>query len=560
MFLSVAGVEAGAATAVAAPTAPSYAVTATIPVGAGPAPVAVNSRSGRLYVGNQTDRTVSVVNTADNAVGATVAVGGSPLALAVNPVTDKTYATTATGGSGYHEGQLVEIDHANTLVASRQLQQDGDGPHFGAAVNSVTDTVFVSHFYGGSVSGISGATLAPTATFGAGPIVFGVAVNELTNTVYVTNLDSGAVTVVNGSTHGVLATVPVGGRASSVAVDPSRHTAYVNASPDTVAVIDTTTNQVVAHVRVGHDPRQVAVDPSAGVVYVANNQDNTVSVIDEATNTVTATVPVGNAPSGVAVDADTGTAYVTNTASNTVSVIRTIDTTAPTVTASATSNGSPYTAGTWTNHDVSVHYTCTDNLGGSGVASVTPDQTVGTDGDGQSATGSCTDIAGNTASATFTGIRIDKAAPTVTYSGNAGSYTVDQQVSITCTPADTLSGVASSTCANTSGPAYSFGLGSHTLTATATDNAGNQGSATTTFNVLVSSGSLANLVTQFSTNAGVATGLCDKLMAAAQAAARGQDTAKSNILRAFDQQVSAQTGKALTSEQASILTNLVAAL
>ena len=560
MFLSVAGVEAGAAPAVAAPTAPSYAVTATIPVGAGPAPVAVNSRSGRLYVGNQTDRTVSVVNTADNTVGATVSVGGAPLAIAVNPVTDKTYATTATGGSGYHEGQLVEIDHTNTLVASRQLQQDGDGPHFGAAVNSVTDTVYVSHFYGGSVSGISGATLAPTATFGAGPIVFGVAVNELTNTVYVTNLDSGAVTVVNGSTHGVLATIPVGGRASSVAVDPSRHTAYVNASPDTVAVIDTTTNQVVAHVRVGHDPRQVAVDPSAGVVYVANNQDNTVSVIDEATNTVTATVPVGNAPSGVAVDADTGTAYVTNTASNTVSVIRTIDTTAPTVTASATSNGSPYTAGTWTNHDVTVAYACTDNAGGSGVASLSPDQTVGTDGDGQSATGSCTDNAGNTASATFTGIRIDKAAPTVTYSGNAGSYTVDQQVSIACTPADALSGLASSTGTNTTGPAYTLGLGSHTLTATATDNAGNQGSATTTFNVQVSSGSLANLVTQFSTNTGVATGLCDKLTAASQAAARGQDTVKSNILRAFDQQVSAQTGKALTPEQASILTNLVAAL
>src|SRR6476619_150849 len=82
MFLSVAGVEAGAAPAVAASTAPSYAVTATIPVGAGPAPVAVNSESGRLYVGNQTDRSVSVVNTADNTVGATVSVGGSPLALA----------------------------------------------------------------------------------------------------------------------------------------------------------------------------------------------------------------------------------------------------------------------------------------------------------------------------------------------------------------------------------------------------------------------------------------------------------------------------------------------
>ncbi len=236
------------------------------------------------------------------------------------------------------------------------------------------------------------------------------------------------------------------------------------------------------------------------------------------------------------------------------------DTTAPTITASATSNGSPYAAGTWTNHDVSVHYTCTDNPGGSGVASLAPDQTVSTDGDGQSVTGGCTDNAGNTASATFTGIRIDTAAPTVTYSGNAGGYTVDQQVSIACTPTDTLSGVASSTCANTTGPAYTFGLGSHTLVASATDNAGNQGSATTAFDVQVNSASMCNLVMQFSTSTDVAAGLCDKLTAASQAAARGQNKTKTNILRAFDQQVSAQTGKAVTSEQASVLTNLATAL
>lgn len=236
------------------------------------------------------------------------------------------------------------------------------------------------------------------------------------------------------------------------------------------------------------------------------------------------------------------------------------DTTAPTITASATSNGSPYTAGTWTNHPVIVHFTCADNPGGSGVASLFPDQTVSTDGDGQSATGTCTDNAGNTASATFTDIRIDRAAPTVTYSGNAGSYTVDQQVSIVCTPADALSGLASSTCTNITGPAYTFGLGSHTLTATASDNAGNQGSATTTFNVQVSSVSLCNLVTQFSTSTDVAAGLCDKLTAASQAAARGQSKTNSNILRAFDQQVSAQTGKALTSEQAAVLNDLATAV
>jgi len=236
------------------------------------------------------------------------------------------------------------------------------------------------------------------------------------------------------------------------------------------------------------------------------------------------------------------------------------DTTAPVITASATSDGQPYTSGTWTNHDVSVHFDCADNAGGSGVGSLTPDQTVTNQGDGQAVTGTCTDNAGNTASATFSGIRIDKTTPAVTYSDNADSYSVDQQIAISCTASDALSGLASTTCADTAGPAYTFGLGAHTLSAQASDNAGNQGSASTTFNVQVSHDSLCTLTSQFSTSPGVASGLCAKLAAASQAAARGQDQAKQNILAAFDHQLAAQAGKALTSYQADVLTRLGAAL
>lgn len=325
MFLAVVGIEAGAAqAAVAAPAAPVYAVTATIPVGQQPASAAVNPQTGRVYVANRSDNTVSVVTTADNAVTATVPVGGVPLSIAVNTVTNNAYVTTGTGGNGSHLGDLVVIDGANAVSASRALQQDGDGPHFGDAVNTRTNTVYVTHFYGGTVSEISAPTLTTTAVFAAGPIVIGVAVNELTNTLYVANLDNSTVTVINGVTHGVIATIPVGGRTGSIALDPSRHTAYVATAASTVAVIDTATNTVVATVPVGQIPGQIAVDPSAGVLYVPASGDNTVSVIDEATNTVTATVAVGASPSSVAVDPGTHTAYVTNNASNTVSVIRTM--------------------------------------------------------------------------------------------------------------------------------------------------------------------------------------------------------------------------------------------
>ena len=87
--------------------------------------------------------------------------------------------------------------------------------------------------------------------------------------------------------------------------------------------------------------------------------------------------------------------------------------------------------------------------------------------------------------------------PTVTYSGDAGSYGILANVAINCSAADTLSGVASTTCANQSGAAWSFGAGSHSLSATATDNAGNTGSGSASVTVTVSAADLDTLTHQF---------------------------------------------------------------
>ncbi|HEX2916083.1 MAG TPA: hypothetical protein VH186_35300 [Chloroflexia bacterium] len=241
-----------------------------------------------------------------------------------------------------------------------------------------------------------------------------------------------------------------------------------------------------------------------------------------------------------------------NTSSNTFTFK--YDATPPTITASAkTADGKPYSAGTWTNQSVTVHFTCNDNL--SGVASCPNDQTFG-EGANQLASGQVTDNAGNSASTGFGPIKVDLTKPTVTYTGNAGIYTIDQTINITCTPADNLSGVASSTCANINGPAYSFALGNHSYSATATDNAGNTGSGSTSFTVGVTFDSLCSLSANFSTNPAVDKGLCDKLSAAKAAAAAGTTIAKNNELNAYRQQVAAQTGKALTKQQATILSNL----
>jgi hypothetical protein len=144
-------------------------------------------------------------------------------------------------------------------------------------------------------------------------------------------------------------------------------------------------------------------------------------------------------------------------------------------------------------------------------------------------------------------VKHDSVPPVVSYTGNAGNYTVDQIVSIQChaSDPDPGSGLSSSTCADVSAPAYTFALGSHTLSASAEDVAGNVGSGSTTFTVAVTFASLQTLVARFSTNPDVTRGLNDKLAAAAAAK---NANARANQLQAFANQVRAQTGKALTAE------------
>ena len=107
--------------------------------------------------------------------------------------------------------------------------------------------------------------------------------------------------------------------------------------------------------------------------------------------------------------------------------------------------------------------------------------------------------------------------PVVAYSGNAGSYTVDQTVAIHCSASDSASGIASTTCAEITGPAYAFAPGANTFSASATDNAGNTSSSSTTFTVVESETSLQALVARFCGDAAAASGLQAKLNSMATA-------------------------------------------
>ncbi|MCO5176697.1 MAG: glycine-rich protein [Thermomicrobiales bacterium] len=155
-------------------------------------------------------------------------------------------------------------------------------------------------------------------------------------------------------------------------------------------------------------------------------------------------------------------------------------------------------------------------------------------------------------------INIDLTDPTVNYSGNAGTYRVDQQIDITCTATDSLSGISNTTCQNISGPAWSFGLGTHSYTATATDLAGNVASDSTAFTVGVSYDSLANLTCQLVTQRTICNALNYNLASAEWAEGRHIGLLQQHHLNLYSSMAKALSGRILTSEQAQFLIDTAA--
>lgn len=85
-------------------------------------------------------------------------------------------------------------------------------------------------------------------------------------------------------------------------------------------------------------------------------------------------------------------------------------------------------------------------------------------------------------------------------------------------------------------------------------------STAVTFSLSLTAAGLCTLTRELVTNSGVADGLCAKLNAAGAAAARGDLNAKRGALRAFANQLAAQTGKTISAADAATLEQLAAGL
>jgi hypothetical protein len=191
----------------------------------------------------------------------------------------------------------------------------------------------------------------------------------------------------------------------------------------------------------------------------------------------------------------------------------------------------------------------------SGIGSCAPVTYSGPDNGAASVSGGCTDVAGNTTTVPAT-LAYDATAPEITVTSDASTYTILDPVTLTCTATDALSGMASATCADRTAPAYTFNIGGNTVSATATDIAGNVGHGSVAFTVTASANDLSTLTAQFTSDPRVARQLQTMLNGVEFAERMNSASMKTSYINMYIMLVNQQRGRALTNQEADTLIRL----
>ena len=272
---------------------------------------------------------------------------------------------------------------------------------------------------------------------------------------------------------------------ASVTVTARDHAGNETVVTHTVTVVDVT------------DPQATVVSPQDGAEYDRGEHVTAdYSCADEANGSGIDSC-VGDVPNGADVDTSTlgehsftveATDRAGNTGSTTVNYT-VVDTTAPEIAVTSPASGAVYGLG----EHVEAAYSCTDEAGGSGVAScvgtVPNGAAIDTSSVGQKTFKvDATDNAGNPASKSVTYTVADQAPPAISIASPAdgGVYGLGDRVLASYSCEDQPGGAGVSSCSGpvaSGAPIDTSTFGPHTFEVSATDHAGNRATRVVTYTV-----------------------------------------------------------------------------
>lgn len=199
-----------------------------ISVGERPFRLAASTSLNLMFTANG-DASISIIDTETNAFENQVPVGDGPAGMAMDEAAGLLYVTNRKSNT------VSVVDVANGTEV--QAIPVGDWP-FRVAVDSQAGLAYVVNAHGGDMSVIDTATrrAIKSVPVGGGPC--GVVIDDDAGVVYVANSDSGSVSVVDAASLMVIDEIPVGEGPTGIALNPSNGDVYVaNAYSHNVAVL-----------------------------------------------------------------------------------------------------------------------------------------------------------------------------------------------------------------------------------------------------------------------------------------------------------------------------------
>lgn len=297
----------------------------TSAVGTSPYALALDAAAGRVFVANQADKSLSILDGYGRPL-ATVRLLGTPTALALDGPTRHLFVVGDRGVGTAGVVSILDVDRGAVL----RTVPVGDGP-LAVAVDAATNRIFVAAS-DNRVSMLDAASGRVLRTVRVGAKPFGVAVNAHTRRVFVANEGDNSVSILDAATGAVLRTLPVGGSPTALASDDRTNRVFV-ADINSVSVLDARSGALLTTVDVGErsTPAAPVVDPGTGWVFVLTRGplDKTgtpigrgiLFVLDGVTGAVRRRVMVGTVTFGsslsqqVAVDGRTKRVFVLNDSS-----------------------------------------------------------------------------------------------------------------------------------------------------------------------------------------------------------------------------------------------------
>jgi YVTN family beta-propeller protein len=253
------------------------------------------SRDGDTVYAVSASNLVVAIDAATYAVNAVAQTGGAP-AHVIEAPTGKVYVTNADDGT-------VSVYQGPKLAPGGEIDLGGM-PH-GLRSAAGGSVIVVANTMAGRLDLIDPATDQPTGSVPVGTEPAQVAVTADGRYAYSGVTDPPAVVKVDLVSRTVVGSVPVPTAPVQLYLTPDEKT-VVSADQGTtekpghtVSVIDTAAMTVRGIVDTGSGPHGVVIDASGTWAWVTDTFDDTVSVIDMANLSTPATIAVGEAPNGI---------------------------------------------------------------------------------------------------------------------------------------------------------------------------------------------------------------------------------------------------------------------